>query len=102
MAGVVGGVAEVEAEPHHRRLVGDDPDAAQARGDGCLVGHVTPDVVRPGVQVRWGAPVGSRQQGVEHDDVVAPGHEEVHHGRADESGTAGDEDPHLPGGLEAG
>ena len=90
---VVGDVAEVDAQADHRRLVADRVDAARARRSTASgVAHVasgprsTPsDVVRPPARRRVG-------ECVEHAHPCPSGDERVDDVRADEAGSAGDED----------
>jgi hypothetical protein len=89
VAGVVGDVADVGAEPDHRRLVADVLDPVQRALDRGGVTHVADDVLgawidRPSVAVEHA----DRDAGIERglDDV-----------RADEAGASGDEQHACPG-----
>ncbi len=94
VADVVDDVAEVDAEPDHRRLVADVIDAGQATSDDRGVAHVTVDPLRARVQVVRPSRVSARQQSVEADHVVARVEQRVDDVRPDEPRGAGDEDPH--------
>src|SRR2546425_1029420 len=61
-----------------------------------------PTVAGGGVRLGGGPRGGSRQRAATHNRVGPPGKEGATPAGADESGTAGDQDPHLPRGLEAG
>ena len=96
---VVGDVAEVDAEPDHRRLVADRRDARRsARGDDVRVAHVALDQLGARVEVVGPLAVRGRQQHVEHAHLVPALEQRVDDVGADEPGAAGDEDHAGHGG----
>ena len=92
MGDVLGDVAEVDAEPHHRGLVAHGGHALDRAGRDRRVAHVTLDQFGAWVQVIRPLAVGGGQQRVEHADLAAPLQQRIHDVRADEAGATGDED----------
>ena len=70
MAHVVGRIGEVDAEPHHRRLMADGIDSVQSRCDHLTIRHVAVDEL--GVRIEIVRRRGMRQgeQQVEHAHLV--------------------------------
>ena len=92
MADVLGQVAQVDAEPDHRRLVRHVGDAVDRPFGDRGIAQVAVDPLRGWVEVRGALAVRGRQQRVDDAHVVPPLQQEIDHVRADESGAAGDED----------
>ena len=85
MADVRGEVAEIDAEPDHRRLVRDRRDAPdRARGDGGIA-QVALDPLRRGIEVVRALAVRRGQERVDDADVVAAGEQRVDDVGADEA-----------------
>jgi hypothetical protein len=92
VADVRGQVAEVDAEPDHRRLMAYVGDA----GDGPLrhggIPQIALDQVRRRVEIRGPLAMRGRQERVEHADLLPGLQERVDDVRADEAGASGDQD----------
>ena len=92
MAHVLGQIAEVDAEPDHRRLVRHGGHARDgARGD-LGVAQVALQPLRAVREIARPLTVRGGQQRVQRPHLVALGEQRVDHVRADEPGAAGHED----------
>ena len=98
MGDVVGDVAEVDAEPDHRRLMADRGDALDRAGDHVRVAHVALDQLGARIEVVRPLAVRGRQQACRARAPRARLEQRVDDVRADEAGAAGDEDQAGHGG----
>ena len=90
---VVGDVAEVDAEPDHRRLVADRRDAVDRARDHVRIADVALDQLGARVEVVRPLAVRGLEQDVSSTRTSRPAREQrVDDVRADEAGAAGDED----------
>ena len=90
-AGVQGRVAEVDAQPDHRRQVADRTDAAQRIVDRLRITDVAVHELEAGIIGKRGdtAGVDTRQQRVKHSDLMAGSGERLDNMRPDKTGAAG-------------
>ena len=98
MADVVGDVAEVDAEPDHRRLVADGVDAGDRAGDGRRRSRTSPSI-QLGARVEVVGPLavrGARAAASSTRTSWPRVEQRVDDVRADEAGAAGDEDHRVP------
>ena len=92
VADVVGQVAEVDAEPDHRRLMADSARAAHGRGRHRGIAQVALEPLGRGVEIARALAVGGGQERVDAAHGVPACHERVDDVRTDESRCASDED----------